>query len=229
MVKRQRLGGYFAIISAVMLVLVMVLTQTVVVQGEDVYEQTVLSLAAYPVLNWVLLLLGAFAMILVCWTVEAIDTRLRLGNPKMSSNVSRFAYLHLFSYTFYMLLPAAALHDLANKDKNIEEALATVQPMIELGLVISVFSSICLSIWLIQIGTLILKTGLFSKMLGIFTTIISTIVLFSGAYEALYGRGSAIGIISSILTFVGAFVIWKIWIGVELLKKTANIDKIELC
>ena len=118
-----------------------------------------------------------------------------------------------------MLLPAASLHDLVNKDQNIQEAITTIHPMIELGLVISVFSSICLSIWLIQVGYLILKTGLFSKSLGVFTIIISLIVLFSGAYEALYGRGSVIGIISSILTFVGAFVIWKIWVGVELLRR----------
>ncbi|THE11936.1 hypothetical protein E1I69_13060 [Bacillus timonensis] len=216
---RQRLGAYCAFISALMLVLVMVISQTVVVEGKDVYEQTVHSLATYPVLNWVLLLSGAFAMILVFWTVEAIDTRLRSGYPELSSNVSRFAYLHLLSYTFYMLLPAAALHDLVNKDQNIQEAITTIHPMIELGLVISVFSSICLSIWLIQVGYLILKTGLFSKSLGVFTIIISLIVLFSGAYEALYGRGSVIGIISSILTFVGAFVIWKIWVGVELLRR----------
>ncbi|RFB17381.1 hypothetical protein DZB84_09960 [Bacillus sp. HNG] len=215
---RQRLGGYFAIISALMLVLVMVISQTVAVAGKDVYESTVLSLATYPVVNWVLLLAGAFAMILVFWTVEAIDARLRSGYPEMSSNVSGFAYLHLLSCTFYMLLPTAALHDLVNKDQNIQETITTIHPLIELGLVISVFSSICLSIWLIQVGNLILKTGLFSKALGIFTIIISLIVLFSGAYEALYGRGSVIGIISSILTFVGAFVIWKIWVGIELLR-----------
>ncbi|MDR4890113.1 hypothetical protein RGU12_21685 [Fredinandcohnia sp. QZ13] len=215
---RQRLGGYFAIISALMLVLVMVISQAVAVEGKDVYERTVPSLATYPVVNWVLLLAGAFAMILVFWMVEAVDTRLRSGYPEMSSNVSRFAYLHLFSYTFYMLLPAAAHHDLVNKDQNIQEAITTIHPLIELGLVISVFSSICLSIWLIQVGLLILKTGLFSKALGVFTIIISLIVLFSGAYEALYGRGSVIGIISSMLTFVGAFVIWKIWVGIELLR-----------
>lgn len=217
--KRQRLGGFCAIASAVLLVLVMVLTQTVAIQGKDVYEQTVLSLATYPVLNWALILLGAFAMILLFCTVEAIDVRIRSGDPEMSSNVSRFAYVHLFSYTFYMLLPAAALHDLANGDKNIQETLETIHPMIELGLVISVFSSICLSIWLIQVGLITLKTGVFSRALGVFTIFISVIVLFSGAYEALYGRGSAIGIILSILTFAGAFVIWKIWVGVEMLRK----------
>ncbi|WP_180271548.1 hypothetical protein [Fredinandcohnia onubensis] len=48
---------------------------------------------------------------------------------------------------------------------------------------------------------------------------ISLIVLFGGAYEALYGRGLALGIVLSILTFVGAFVIWKIWMGIELLRR----------
>jgi hypothetical protein len=60
---------------------------------------------------------------------------------------------------------------------------------------------------------------LFSKALGVFTIMISLIVLFGGAYEALYGRGMALGIVLSILTFVGAFVIWKIWMGIELLKR----------
>ncbi|WP_010677083.1 hypothetical protein [Bacillus timonensis] len=220
---RQRLGGLFAIVSAALLVLVMVVTQSMAVPGKDVYEQTVLSLATYPVLNWALILVGAFAIILVFWTVEAIDNRIRSAYLEMSTNVSRFACLHLFSYTFYMLLPAAALHDLANKDKNIPEALETIHPMIELGLVISVFSSICLSIWLIQVGLLILKTKVFSKALGVFTIIISIIVLFSGAYEALYGRGAVIGIISSILTFAGAFVVWKIWVGIELLRGKKNL------
>ncbi|WP_099364732.1 hypothetical protein [Fredinandcohnia onubensis] len=220
--SRQRVGGVCAIVSALVLVLVMVLTQAVAmknVEGKDVYEQTVHSLAAYPVLNWALLLLGAFAIILLFWTVEAIDMRLRKGYPEMNSNVSRFAYFHLFSYTLYMLLPAAALHDLANEDKNIQEALSTIHPMIELGLVISVLSSICLSIWLIQVGILILKTRLFSKSLGVFTILISLIVLFGGTYEALYGRGLALGIVLSILSFVGAFVIWKIWMGIELLRR----------
>lgn len=221
-VSRQRLGGYFAILSALLLILVMALTQTVAMKnvgGTDVYEKTVHSLATHPVLNWVLLLVGALAMFLLFWTVEAIDNRLRSVISGLSSNVSRFAYLHLFSYAIYMLLPAAVLHDLVNEDKNIEEALLIIHPLTELGLVLSVFSSICLGIWFIQVGILFMKTNLFSRALGIFTVLLSVIVVFSGAYEALYGRGSVLGIVLSILTFIGAFVAWKIWVGVELLRK----------
>lgn len=219
--RRQRFGGWAAILSAVLLVVVMVLMQTVAMKGitgEDVYEKTVNSLATYPIVNWLSILAGTFAIILLFWTVEAVDERLRTGNPGMSTNVSRFGYFHLLTYALYMLLPAAVLHDLANKDKNIPEALEVIHPITELGLVLSVISSIFFSLWALQVGYLILKTNAFSKALGVFTIIVGTIVLVSGCYEALYGRGVILGIILSMLTFLGAFVIWKIWIGIELIR-----------
>jgi cytochrome b561 len=221
-VSRQRLGGIASIGSAVLLVIVMFLMQTFAMKGiagEDIYEKTVNSLAAYPILNWAGMLIGVCAIILLFWTIEAVDERLRSGYQQMSSNVSRFAYFHLLTYALYMILPAAVLHDLANKDKNISEALQVIHPITELGLVLSVLSSIFLSLWLLQVGYLILKTKTFSKALGVFSLIISCIVLVSGCYEALYGRGTIFGIITSILTFAGAFVIWKIWLGVELVRR----------
>lgn len=228
MVTRQRLGGFASIGSAVLLVIVMFLMQAFAmkgINGEDVYEKTVNSLATYPILNWTGMLIGVFAIILLFWTVEAVDERLRSGNPEMSSNVSRFAYFHLLTYTLYMILPAAVLHDLANKDKNISEALQVIHPITELGLVLSVLSSIFFSLWLFQVGYLILKTKTFSKALGAFTLIIGCIVMISGCYEALYGRGMIFGIIASILTFAGAFVIWKVWIGIELVGKSNAIKQ----
>lgn len=222
---RQRLGGIASIGSAVLMVIVMFLMQTFAmkgIDGKDVYEKTVNSMSAYPILNWTAMLIGVFAIILMFWAVESVDERLRSGYPQMSPTISRFAHFHLFTYALYMILPAAALHDLANKDKNIGEALQVIHPITELGLVLSVLSSIFMSLWLFQVGYLILKTKAFSKALGVFSIIISCIVLVSGCFEALYGRGMVFGIITSILTFAGAFVIWKVWIGIELVRKISE-------
>lgn len=221
LVSRQVIGGVASIVSAVLLVIVMFLSQTLTmkgISGEKVYEKTVNSLSTYPILNWSLILIGVLAIILLFWTIEAVDDRLRSAYPAMSSNVSRFGYYHLITYSLYMLLPIAILHDLANKDKNISEALEVIHPITELGLVLSVLSSIFLSMWFFQVGYLILKYKTFSKALGAFTLIIGCVVMISGCYEALYGRGMVFGIITSILTFVGAFVIWKVWIGIELVR-----------
>ncbi|MFC5464789.1 hypothetical protein [Lederbergia graminis] len=220
--RRQRIAGGSAIVSAILLVIIMIVTQSFAMKniaGEDVYEITVHSLATYPVLNWILILAGVFAIILLFSLVEAVDERLRAKKQKLTTNMARFGYIHLFTYALYMLLPVAVLHDLANGDKVISEALEVIRTVMELGLVLSALSGFFLSLWLIQLGYYTLKTKAFSKPLGYFTIVISIIVLFSSGYESLYGRGTGLGIIASILTFLGAFVIWKVWIGVELLRK----------
>jgi hypothetical protein len=221
-VFRQKIGALFSIFSAILLVLVMFFYQAFAmkgVSGVDVYEKTVNSMNAHPIINWALMLIGVAAIILFFWTVEAVEERLRKVYQEMSSNVSRFAYFYLFLYALYMLFPAAVLHDLANSDLNVSEALETVHPIIEISLVLSALSSIFLGIWMVQVGVLVLKTKVFCKVFGIFTLAMSGVVIFSGAYEALYGRGGVVGIISSILSFLGAFVIWKIWLGIAMLRR----------
>lgn len=220
--KRQRLGGLFAILSAVLLVLVLALYPALAmkgIEGADVYEKTVNSMAAHPILNWVFMLIGLLGTILFFWAIEAIDERLRHVFQQMSSNVSRFGYLSLLVFSLYMLIPAAVLHDLANSDKNIAEAMKTIHTIMEISLVLSALSSIFFGIWLLQIGMLFVRSGVFAKIFAIFTLVISIIVICSGAYEALYGRGSALGMVLTILTNLGAFVVWKIWIGVLMLRK----------
>ncbi|MFS0862202.1 hypothetical protein [Fredinandcohnia sp. 179-A 10B2 NHS] len=220
--NRQRVGGVFAIFSAVLLVIVMASTQTLAmkdVSGDDVYELTVNSLATYPVLNWGLMIAGAIGMILMFWTVEALDERIRTFHQTASSNVSRFGYIHLITYTLYMLMPFSILHDLVNEDKNVSDALTIVNPIMEISLVLSIVSCIFLGLWLLQLGLVSVKTKALSKPLGIFTIVIGGIVLVSAGYEALYGRGSVLGIILSMLTFAGAFVVWKVWVGVEMLRR----------
>ncbi|WP_442599860.1 hypothetical protein [Neobacillus sp. D3-1R] len=220
--SRQKIGGIFSIIAAILSVLVMVLYQVVAmrgVTGSDVYETTVHSMAAHPIANWALMMTGLLAFMLFFWTVEALDERFRTFFPTLTTNFSRFAYFFLLLYCLYLLLPAAVLHDIANSDLTISEALETVHPIVEISLVLSSLSSLFLGVWLIIIGMLVLRSNLFSKLFGIFTLFIGAVVIFSGAYEALYGRGSIIGIAFSILSFVGAFVVWKIWLGILLLRK----------
>lgn len=220
--SKQRIGGFFAILSALLLVGVMVGVQlftTKGVTGSEVYVQTVNSLALHPIANWLLMLIGLFGIIVLFWTVEAVDQRIRSVQPNISENGSRLAYLHLFTYAIYLFLPVGILHDLANGDLTVGESLPTAHVIIELSLVFSSISCIFYSIWLFHIGFHILKTNVLSKALAIFILLTGGIVLLSGGYEALYGRGSVAGIILSILTFLLGFVILKIWLGIELLRK----------
>lgn len=177
------------------------------------------SMALHPISNWLLMLIGLLGIIVLFWTVEALGQRIRAVRPKMSGIGSRFAYLHLFTYAMYIFLPVAILHDLANGDLSITETLPTAHVIIELTLVFSSISCIFFSIWLFHIGILVLKFKIFSRALGVFTLFTGLIVLASGGYEALYGRGALAGIILSMLTFLLGFVIWKLWLGIELIRR----------
>jgi hypothetical protein len=220
--ERQRIGGIFAIWSAILLVLVLTLFPVFAmkgVTGADVYEKTVNGMATHPIANWLFMLVGLFGTILFFWSIEAIDDRLRNSFPQLSRNVSSFGYLSVLLFSLYTLLPAGVLHDLANSDQNIAEAMKTIHPILEISLVLSSLSSIFFGIWMLQIGMLFIRSGAFSKVFAIFTIVISIIVVCSGAYEALYGRGGGLGMVLIILTNLGAFVVWKIWVGWLLLRK----------
>ncbi|GAA0325531.1 hypothetical protein GCM10008967_15180 [Bacillus carboniphilus] len=219
---KQRIGAWCSILSAVLVVGTMVGMQTFTmngVTGADVYEKTVNSMSLHPVANWLFVLIGLAGIILLYWTFEAVDERIRSAQPNVSRTGIHFANIHLLLYALFLFLPVGILHDLANGDLTTAEALPKAQVILELSLVFSALSSIFFSLFLFQVGWAIIKTNVLSKGFGYFTLLTGIIVLASGAYEALYGRGALPGIFLSIFTFLFGFVVWKIWLGVEMLRK----------
>jgi hypothetical protein len=220
--SNQKLGGLFAIISALLGIGSMALYSAVGmrgVTGENIYEKTVNAMAAHPFVIWASMLIGVLVAVLLFWTFEALDQRLRSIFPNMSSTGVKFAYFHLFTYAIYMILPGAGLHDIVNGDAVLSESLHYMVPFIELSSVVYVISSIFLSLYLFQVGARIFKSNNLSKALGGYTFLIGITVLAAGTLELLLGRGTSAVIILSMVTFLCAFVVWKIWLGVEMIRK----------